>query len=506
VGKLDLSREELEAKVVEPYRELDSINLAGRRISPDEIEQIQIRVTDETAEEIRPRALRNTRVVGVPVDFEIFSEGRDVTDEILEPLPARSSTHESEDAQLSEQVRALLQQVWEYFKTNNRWPSTRELDAFLSRTRGVELPSLASQLPPGLLWPDLSQFRPGWEPDQQEVRLTISGLSEVPGTEEEQHDLVAIVAEVARRAAEYEPKSADDYLTASSQELGSTLDLSPDSMALRVVFDLIVGGLPGFWRGGGSNPDGWSFTVNERGARRYEGVSTISELLERMEQITQSQRAEMTRLSLAFSPTPAPPAEDMTASTPDQHAAASALLSSDEAGDPQKVFLVYGRNTRAKEAIEEFLRSIGLSIVDFEEAVAATGSASPYTGEALDAGFSLARAILVLITPDERAHLRQELAASPTEALDEYQARPNVFFEAGMAFRTQRRRTVIVQLGHVRPFSDIGGVHFVPLDDSPDARQKLIGRLRIAGCAVQLPNEDWRTAGAFMDSVQFPAE
>jgi hypothetical protein len=75
-----------------------------------------------------------------------------------------------------------------------------------------------------------------------------------------------------------------------------------------------------------------------------------------------------------------------------------------------------------------------------------------------------------------------------------------------MAFRTQRRRTVIVELGQVRPFSDIGGVHMVPLDDSPESRLKLINRLKVAGCDVQTPNEDWRQAGQFMLSVQFPPE
>lgn len=505
VGKLDLSREELDEKVVKPYRERASINISGRRMTPDEIEQIQIRTTEESADQIRPRALANMRVLGVPVEFEIFSEGKDVTDEILDPLPDPDPTSESGAKPLSETTRALLQQIWGFYQANSRWPTTRELDISLHRALKVDLVDVSAELPPGLLWPDLSQFRPGWQPDQQEVRLTIRGLSYLPGTEDDLKVIVAVIGEVARQSAEYEPKSADDYLTVASSELADSLGLSTDSTALRAVFDLIVGGLPGFWRGGGTNPDGWSFTVNERGARRYLGVSTTAELLERIEQITQAQNAEMSKLSQALAPLfesaepPSPPqSEPITGPGPS--------LSSDQAGDPHKVFLVYGRNTKAKDAMKAFLTSLGLSIVDFEDAVAATGSASPYTGEALDAGFSLARAVLVLLTPDERTHLRHELAGSPTESLDEYQARPNVFFEAGMAFRTQRRRTVIVELGQVRAFSDIGGVHMVPLDDSPESRLKLINRLKVAGCDVQTPNGDWRQAGQFMLSVQFPPE
>lgn len=505
VGKLDLSRKELEEKVVKPYREHRSINLAGRRLTPDEIEQIQIRTTEESAEQIRPRALANMRVVGVPVEFEIFSEGKDATDEILEPLPAIGSYSESDGIPLSEATRTLLQWIWEFFKANGRWPTTRELDISINRALKVDLVDLSAELPPGLLWPDLSRFRPGWQPDQQEVRLTLRGLSYVPGTEDDLKSIVGVIGEVARQAAEYEPKSADDYLTVTSNELATSLGLATDSTALRAVFDLIVGGLPGFWHGGGTNPDGWSFTVNERGARRYLGVSTIAELLERIEQITQVQNAEMAKVSQALAPlfeAPEPPSPPQS----ERIAGPATSLFSDEAGDPHKVFLVYGRNTKAKDAMELFLTSLGLSVVDFEDAVAATGSASPYTGEALDAGFSLARVVLVLLTPDERTHLRHELAGSPAEPLDEYQARPNVFFEAGMAFRTQRRRTVIVELGNVRPFSDIAGVHIVPLDDSPESRLKLINRLRVAGCAVETPTEDWRQAGQFVPSVQFLPE
>jgi hypothetical protein len=45
VGKLDPSRKELDEKVVKPYRERASINISGRRMTPEEIEQIQSRTT-----------------------------------------------------------------------------------------------------------------------------------------------------------------------------------------------------------------------------------------------------------------------------------------------------------------------------------------------------------------------------------------------------------------------------------------------------------------------------
>jgi hypothetical protein len=89
---------------------------------------------------------------------------------------------------------------------------------------------------------------------------------------------------------------------------------------------------------------------------------------------------------------------------------------------------------------------------------------------------------------------------------EEYQARPNVYFEAGMAFLSHPQRTVIVELGNTRPFSDIIGRHTIRLDDSWETREKLISRLRVAGCEVEPKDDRWRSAGEFMASVEFPVE
>jgi predicted nucleotide-binding protein len=493
VGKLDLSREELEIRVVRPYRESGSINLTGRRMPMDDIERIQIRRTEESADQIKPRAAAKKRALGVPLAYAIFSEGKDVTDEVLEPLPLPQS--EAPAAALPKLTQTLLQTIWEFFTTNNRWPSTRELDISISRVLKVELAEATVDLPTGLVWPDLSQFRLGSLPDQQEVRLTVRGLSCVPGTEDDLKVLVAVIGEVARQAADYEPQSADDYLVVTSAGLADRLGLAADSPSVRMAFDLIVGGLSGLWRGGGTNPDGWSFTVNERGARRYLGVTTITDLLRRMEQVAQAQRADMARLTGSLPPELQVP--EATEIPGPAHG--------EEEGNPREVFVVHGRNQKANTALKAFLTAIGLHMVDFEfDAIAATGVGSPYTGEILTAGFRLARAVIIFLTPDERVQLRREHAGSPSELRAEYQARPNVFFEAGMAFLSHPRRTVIVELGNIRPFSDIGGRHTIRLDDSTDARERLISRLRVAGCSVDVKDDRWIAAGRFMDAVAFP--
>jgi hypothetical protein len=67
-----------------------------------------------------------------------------------------------------------------------------------------------------------------------------------------------------------------------------------------------------------------------------------------------------------------------------------------------------------------------------------------------------------------------------------------------MAFGRFPDRTVIVEIGNLRPFSDVAGRHVVRLDDSTQRRQELALRLRACGCDVEIESRtDWHTAGDF---------
>src|SRR5206468_2612596 len=134
----------------------------------------------------------------------------------------------------------------------------------------------------------------------------------------------------------------------------------------------------------------------------------------------------------------------------------------------QKVFVVHGRNQALRDSIFDFLRAIGLHPLEWSEAVQLTGEASPYVGRVLDVAFKNAQAVVVLITPDDEARLKQEFQKEddpPYEKQLTGQARPNVLFEAGMAMGRDANRTVLVEVGKLRPFSDVGGRHAVRLTD-----------------------------------------
>jgi predicted nucleotide-binding protein len=167
--------------------------------------------------------------------------------------------------------------------------------------------------------------------------------------------------------------------------------------------------------------------------------------------------------------------------------------------DHRSVFVVHGRNESLRKSMFEFLRSINLKPIEWTDAIAMTGSGSPYIGQVLDSAFANAQAVVVLLTPDEIAYLQPQFGhgEQDSETQPAAQARPNVLFEAGMALGRNADRTVLVEVGQVRPFSDVAGRHAVRLSNDVASRQELGHRLKTAGCDVDLGGTDWHTTGDF---------
>jgi predicted nucleotide-binding protein len=168
--------------------------------------------------------------------------------------------------------------------------------------------------------------------------------------------------------------------------------------------------------------------------------------------------------------------------------------------DQRRIFVVHGRDDRLRLDFFAFLRALDLQPLEWSEALRLTGKASPYIGEVLDKAFESAQAIVVLLTPDDEVRLVKELW-QPNEVESEkeihIQARPNVLFEAGMAFGRNPDRTLLIQVGRVKGFSDIAGRHVVRLSNSSESRQDVAERLRTAGCAVSTSGRDWLQQGDF---------
>jgi predicted nucleotide-binding protein len=175
-----------------------------------------------------------------------------------------------------------------------------------------------------------------------------------------------------------------------------------------------------------------------------------------------------------------------------------------EMGDQREVWVVHGRDEKARVGIFNFLRAIGLRPIEWsqavEEAVKATGRGSPHIGEILETAFSKNRAVVVLMTPDDEARLREPLknASDPADEIQlNGQARPNVIFEAGMALGKCEERTILVQVGRLRPISDLAGRYMIRWDGGVEKRHELAERLRTAGCEVDTSGTDWLTQPYF---------
>lgn len=175
--------------------------------------------------------------------------------------------------------------------------------------------------------------------------------------------------------------------------------------------------------------------------------------------------------------------------------------------DPGRVFVVHGRNAKLRKDLFAFLRAVGLQPLEWSQAVASTGKAAPYIGEVLDSAFRRAQAVVVLLTPDDEVRLSEALWGRDEregERTFQMQARPNVLFEAGMAFGRHPDQTLLVQVGRVKEFSDVAGRHVLRLDNSAERRKAFADRLAVAGCSVDLSGDDWMSVGDFEQQMPTP--
>jgi predicted nucleotide-binding protein len=162
--------------------------------------------------------------------------------------------------------------------------------------------------------------------------------------------------------------------------------------------------------------------------------------------------------------------------------------------DARKVFIVHGRDNARNSFFFDLLRRVGLNPMEFDDAIALTGSGSPYIGDVVAAALSNAMAIVVLFTGDDVVNLRPGLVGDheASELAPTLQPRPNVILEAGMALAMAKDRTIIVEVPPLRAISDLQGVHVVRFTNGDGAeRNRLIGRLRTAGCEVTTTGSHW---------------
>ncbi|WP_406445947.1 nucleotide-binding protein [Streptomyces sp. NBC_00631] len=184
----------------------------------------------------------------------------------------------------------------------------------------------------------------------------------------------------------------------------------------------------------------------------------------------------------------------------DEQDAARAAQARAEHARGRSVFVVHGRDEEVRTAMFGLLRRLDLRPLEWERLVRATGGTAPFLGEVIEKALSQAQAALVLLTPDDVAKLHPHLLGDnepPYETRLTGQPRQNVLIELGMALMAYPERTIIVEVGQVRPAADLGGRNVIRFDGSETAISKIVERLKGAECDLDDTRPDWRDTSHF---------
>lgn len=166
----------------------------------------------------------------------------------------------------------------------------------------------------------------------------------------------------------------------------------------------------------------------------------------------------------------------------------------------KRVFVIYGRDGELVKSFFDLLLALKLHPLEWEKLVNLTGSTAPYLGDVVRAAPHLAQANLVLLSPDDIVRLHRDLYQEGDQAYERArsgQARPNVLFELGLAFMAAPERTIIVEIGQLRPIADLAGLNVIHFDGSVEAIKKVADRLILAGCPADTSGDRWLDTSRF---------
>ncbi|HXM54189.1 MAG TPA: CATRA conflict system CASPASE/TPR repeat-associated protein, partial [Candidatus Dormibacteraeota bacterium] len=166
----------------------------------------------------------------------------------------------------------------------------------------------------------------------------------------------------------------------------------------------------------------------------------------------------------------------------------------------RRVFVVHGRDEQLRKALFEFLRTLDLKPLEWEALVKETRETVPFLGDVIATGLPGVQAVVALLTPDDVVSLHSGLRAENEDSFELVpmgQARPNVLIELGMALAACPERTVVLEVGTMRPIADLGGRNVIRFDGSAASLGKIVERLKLAGCRVDDSGSDWRDPGRF---------
>lgn len=275
-----------------------------------------------------------------------------------------------------------MQLSFDHFHQDGAWPNIERLQKKLLRDGDpMDLYSIGARIPSEL----------GTGPIRVENRcyLTVPAIALCKGSEEEIADFLMVLKLAVERYLAEESDDTETRPAITSKELAQSIGLS--ELRLRRVYEMTQ--WAPFLAGGGQTTDGaWQRYV-QPATRHFIKVKTIEEYVSAFGAMLSSYRRSMFAPLRAGQPTGFAAPELADEPTPELTQAGGSATTHSGHPDPRRVFVVHGRNLAARDAMFSFLRAVGLQPIEWSQAVAMTGEASPYVGTILDAAFGAAQAI-----------------------------------------------------------------------------------------------------------------
>lgn len=163
----------------------------------------------------------------------------------------------------------------------------------------------------------------------------------------------------------------------------------------------------------------------------------------------------------------------------------------------KRVFIIHGRDLKTVRDLEKFLSSLGFTVLKFKDL--ANSATQKFVIDVVLEAITNATVVIAVFTPDELAVLYEGQAVSKERSGRRWQARPNVIFEAGIAYGISKEKTILVTAGaDVELFSDLSGLHFIRLD-SETGREDL--RTRLNAVTGRKGNRKVRRSAKFLGHI-----
>ena len=124
------------------------------------------------------------------------------------------------------------------------------------------------------------------------------------------------------------------------------------------------------------------------------------------------------------------------------------------------LFLIHGRDHDSRDAIATLVRSLGIEVITWSEAITSLPFNKHDVWSVVRQGFSLAHGAIVILSPDEISWLQSEFRNPKDGSVERgprFQPRPNVLIELGYALYEWEDRTMQIVIGSTKLPSDRDG-------------------------------------------------